>query len=81
MSAVNVIVHTIRMGDSEDPDLLVAEPMWQWQQSESGKWIMDNSIGQPSWERLLDPNTFGYLYRIRATLEPKAYTYWKLKYE
>lgn len=74
-------VHTIRIGDVEDPDLYVAEPIWKWQQTEAGKWIMENSIPTPSWHRHVDYNTYGYLYSIRAYLTPKKLTYYKLKYE
>ncbi len=79
--SVKCIVHTIRMGDVEDPDLFVADPIWQWQQTEAGKWIMKNSVEQPSWERSVDPNTYGYLYSIKASLAPKDYTYWSLKFK
>lgn len=76
----SVIVHTIRMGDVEDPDLYVAQPIYEWQQSEEGKWIMANSLPVPSWHRDTDHMTMGYRYTIRAYLSPKNYTFWKLKY-
>ena len=75
------VVHTISMGDVEDPDLFVAEPIYKWQQTEVGKWIMDNSNPKPSWHRFADHNTYGYLYQIRAYLTHKQLTYYKLKYE
>ena len=31
------VVHTIRMGDVEDPDLMIAQPIWEWQQTDAGK--------------------------------------------
>lgn len=76
-----LVVHSIKMGDVEDPDLLVAEPIWQWQQTEAGKYIMENSVQQPEWHRSADPTTYGYRYDIVAYLEDKSLTYWKLKYE
>lgn len=76
-----VIVHSINMGDVEDPDLFVAEPIWKWQQTEAGKWVMENSVQQPMWVRHVDPSSFGYKYNIVAYLEGPALTYWKLKYE
>ena len=77
---ISVIVHTIRMSDVEDPDLYVAQPIYEWQQSEAGKWIMANSLPVPSWHRDIDHLTMGYRYTIRAYLSPKNYTFWKLKY-
>ena len=76
----SVIVHTIRMGDVEDPDLYVVQPIYEWQQSEEGKWVMANSLPVPSWHRDTDHMTMGYRYTIRAYLSPKNYTFWKLKY-
>lgn len=76
-----VIVHSIMMGDVEDPDLFVAEPIWKWQQTDEGKWIMEHSVEQPMWRRHIDPSTYGYRYDIVAYLDGSDLTYWKLKYE
>jgi hypothetical protein len=75
------VVHTIRMGDVEDPDLFVAQPIYEWQQTEQGKWIMENSNPTPSWHRQVDYTTYGHIYQIRAYLTHKQLTFWKLKYE
>jgi len=76
-----LIVHKIYMGDVEDPDLFVADPIYQWQQTDEGKWIMENSVEKPMWKRNVDHNTYGYVYTIHAWLDGQALTYWKLKYE
>jgi len=79
--AITTVVHTIKMGDVEDPDLMVAFPMHEWEKSEEGKWIMEHSVETPSWHRSQDFNTWGYVYQIRAYLTPEDHTFWKLKYE
>lgn len=79
--SVRIKVHTIRMSDVEDPDLMVAEPIWKWQQTEAGKYVMENSSPTPSWHREVDPSSYGYTYHIMAYLKPKQVTYYKLKYE
>jgi hypothetical protein len=78
---IGVVVHTITMADVEDPDLMVASPIWEWQQTDAGKWVMENSIPAPSWTRHLDYSTYGYRYQIKAYLSPKQLTYFKLKFE
>jgi hypothetical protein len=78
---IECLVHTVKLGDVEDPDLFVAEPIYKWQQTEEGKWIMENSIPKPLWKRYADPSTFGFTYTIHAFLTPKKYTYWSLKYK
>ena len=81
MVTITHVVHTISISDFEDPDLVVAEPIYQWEQTEAGKWIMENSVPTPSWHRNTDYGTYGYQYQIRAYLTHKQLTYYKLKYE
>lgn len=75
------IVHTIRMGDVEDPDLMVSDPIWRWQQTEAGKWAMEHSVETPEWQREIDPTSYGYKYFIKAFFTEKDLIFWKLKYE
>ena len=74
-------VHSIRMGDVEDPDLMVAQPIYEWQQTEAGKYVMENSAPTPMWRRSVDMNSYGQQYMIFAYFTPKQLTYYKLKYE
>jgi len=76
----DVCVHEIRMGDVEDPDLFVAEPIWQWQQSEAGQFIMEHAEEKPYWIRSVDQQIFGHLYRIMARLSEKNEMFWQLKW-
>jgi hypothetical protein len=66
-----VIVHRIRLGDVEDPDLYVAEPIWQWQNSDQGKFVMENAVSQPEWHRYNSMFDFGLSYVIMAELDSK----------
>lgn len=66
-----IVVHNIKMGDVEDPDLFVAEPIWNWQQTDQGKFVMENAVETPSWHRSLDPYTYGYNYAIIAEFDEK----------
>jgi hypothetical protein len=75
------IVHEFSLSDVEDPDLLAAEPIWNWQQSDSGKWVMENAIQKPSWHRNIDTHTYGYRYQIRADLTDEQVTFFELKFK
>jgi hypothetical protein len=75
------IVHEFRLSDVDDPDLLAAEPIWNWQQSDSGKWVMENAIQKPSWHRHADISTYGYKYQIRADLTDEQITFFELKFK
>lgn len=76
----DICVHIIRMGDVEDPDIFVAEPIWKWQQTDAGKWVMSNAVESPYYVQDLDPLMFGYRYRIIARLSEENITYWHLKF-
>ena len=80
ITAIDVTVHSFRMGDVEDPDLYAAEPLYQWQNSEMGKWVMSNAVETPSWYRRVDPSSFGWRYEVRANLSPQNYTHWWMKW-
>jgi hypothetical protein len=76
----DVCVHEIRMGDCEDPDLFVADPIWKWQQTEAGKFVMEHAVDPPYWTHSTDYNSYGHLYRIMARLSEQNETFWRLKY-
>jgi hypothetical protein len=80
MQQIELVVHTITMGDVDDPDLFVADPIWRWQQTEEGQWIMEHSQQQPEWRRSTCPVSWGWKYDIVAWLSEPDYTYWKLKH-
>ncbi len=77
--AKTVVVHKFTMGDVEDPDLYAAEPLYRWQESEAGQWIMKNACDTPTWYRMADPTSFGYKYEIHAKLMGPALTEWLLR--
>ena len=75
-----VIVHKFQVGDSEDPDIYAAPPLWEWQQTDAGKWVMSHAVETPIWNRVIDSNTYGYQYAIAAKLKATDYTFWALKW-
>jgi hypothetical protein len=75
-----VVVHRFRMGDVEDPDIYAAEPLYNWQQSEIGQWVMEKAVDTPEWHRHVDHTTYGYQYAIVAKLKDVDYTFWVLKW-
>jgi hypothetical protein len=75
-----VIVKKIRMGDVEDPDLFVADPIYKWQQTDAGRFIMENAEQAPEWHRTIDTNYYGYVYLITAELEEKKLSEFYLRW-
>ena len=73
-----IVVHEFAMGDVEDPDLYAAEPLWQWQQSEEGRWVMTHAVETPCWHRIPDQLQYGYRFEIRAKLSGARLTEYML---
>ena len=76
----DVCVHEIAMADVEDPDLFVGHPIWEWQQSDAGKFIMEHAVEKPYWMRQIDYVSYGHKYRIMARLSEQDQTFWTLKW-
>ena len=74
------VVHRFQMGDVEDPDLYAAQPLWEWQQSEMGAWVMERSVETPIWHRRMNNNQFHTEYAVQAFLKGIDYTFWVLKW-
>lgn len=76
----DVCVHEFTVGDVEDPDIMAGEPIWNWQQSEAGAWVMEHAAEQPYWTRSMEHTTWGHRYRIMARLSEQNETFWRLKW-
>jgi hypothetical protein len=76
-----ILVKEIRMGDSEDPYLYAAGPIWDWAQTDEGKWVKSKA---PNEELFFycdpDPMTYGFTIRIYAPLTGADLTFYTLKY-
>jgi hypothetical protein len=76
----DVVVHHFPMGDVEDPDLYASQPLYDWQQSEAGAWVMAHAVEPPFWTRQADIQSYGYRYYIVARLKEQDQTFWSLKW-
>ena len=64
---MRMIFHEFSMGDVDDVDIYVAQPIWEWQQTEHGKWVMEH--GQDlTYLTGPDVDTFGYKVSIVGDL-------------
>lgn len=81
MEKVKVIVHKFSMGDVDDPEIYAAQPIWEWQQTEAGKWVMENAVEEPYWSRHLNTDSWTQQYKIVATFTEANATWFRLKYD
>jgi hypothetical protein len=74
-----VVVHEFTLGDVDDPDLYAAQPLYEWEKSEAGQWIMENAVESPCWYRIPDSMQYGYKYQVRAKLSGPRLTEFLLR--
>lgn len=79
-NTIKVLMHTITMGDVEDPEIYAAEPLFDWQNSEKGQWCMENAIDTPYYTISQDYTSWGYTIQIVGELMERDYTYFNLRW-
>jgi hypothetical protein len=77
----DICVHEFMMGDVEDPDLYAAQPIWEWQESAAGQFIMEHAVEAPYWIRQVDHSSYGHQYKIMARLSEPNQTFFRLKFK
>jgi hypothetical protein len=76
----DILVHTFRLGDVEDPEIYAAGPLFDWERSEAGRWVMKHAVGKPWWSKRTDYYSYGYEFNIVARLSEADQVFFKLKY-
>jgi hypothetical protein len=75
------VVHSFRIYQNyDDPDMIAADPLWHWEQSEMGKWVMKNSVIPPEWQRLMYHDNMAYQYNVIAYFKEQDLVFWTLKF-
>jgi hypothetical protein len=66
------------MGDVDDVEIYIASPIYDWQQTDHGKWVMTHGK-DPAYHIHADPITYGYQVTITAHITPKRWTEYILR--
>jgi hypothetical protein len=74
------VAHTFQINDAEDPDIAAGSFLYNWEKSESGKFIMENAYETPSWHRQQSPEFYGWNYIIVVLMEEKKLSEYYLKW-
>lgn len=75
-----VVVHSFNLSDVDDPDIYAAGPIFDWERSEAGQFVMKHAIDKPEWHRHMDQMFMGYRYIIIAELEKKKLSEFYLRW-
>lgn len=76
---MKVTFYSFGMGDVDDVDVYAAQPIYEWQQTEHGRWVMAHAKDLRYYTSA-DVATFGYRISIRGELEPKLATEYFLRW-
>ena len=77
--STRVRMHSFKMGDVDDLEVYIAQPIWEWQQTEKGKWCMKYGDDlRYSWQA--DHQSFGYHVVIDGLLQDEDLTFFLLKW-
>ena len=76
----DIVVYKFRMGDVEDPVLYAAQPIYEWQQTEAGRFVMEHAVESPWWVRTVDAATYGFEFAIMARMKEADQTFYILKW-
>jgi hypothetical protein len=74
-----IVLHRFALGDCEDPELYAAQPIWEWEQSDHGRWVKENCY-DPRFLLRADTMSFGYQVLIVADMSEENYTFHELKW-
>lgn len=66
-----VVVHRFLVSDVDDPDIYAGQPLWEWEKSDAGQFVMKYAVDKPEWHRQIDVTSMGHKYAIVAELEKK----------
>ena len=70
---------SFRMGDVEDPEIYAAQPIWEWQQTEQGQWVLDHCL-DPKYVVEPDNVSWGYRVRLYGEVNDTDATFFQLKW-
>ena len=74
-----IVFATFNMGDVEDPEIYIAQPIWEFQQTPKGKWMIEN-CKDPVYNIGPCPETYGYRAVIYGEVEDQLATEFYLRW-
>lgn len=75
-----IVVHRFEVDWCEDAVVSAGAPLYDWEQSEAGKWVKEHAVETPRWERFQDWRGFSQQFAVIARLTEQDQTYFRLAY-
>lgn len=74
-----IVLKTISVGDVEDPEIYIAQPIWEWQQTDHGSWCMQHGQNL-TYHRVIDYAAYANKYTITGDFTDEDYLYYNLRW-
>ena len=74
-----ITFHQFSMGDVDDVDIYAAQPIYEWQQTEQGQWVMQHAQDLRYYTNP-DLTSFGHRITIRGQLDERLATEYFLRW-
>jgi hypothetical protein len=75
-----VVVHRFNISDVDDPEIYAAGPIFDWERSDAGAFVMKHAVEIPVFHKTIRNSTYGYEYAITAELEAKKLSEFYLRW-
>jgi len=77
---VKINFHTFTMGDVDDVEIYAAQPIYEWQQTDKGRWVMENAHDL-TYHTRPDESMWGHRVVIRGEIsDPRKVTEYYLRW-
>lgn len=77
---IKIRAHEFTLGDVDDVEIYAAQPIYEWQQTDKGKFVMEKAVETPEWHKMVDVSVYSYKFVITAKLKEQDYTFYALKW-
>ena len=67
------------MGDVDDVEIYAAQPIYEWLQTDAGKWVNER-CEDLSWHTIANPDTYGYTIMLRGSITDRDATEYYLRF-
>lgn len=67
------------MGDVDDVEVYAAQPIYEWLQTEKGKWVNER-CHDLIWQTIANPDTYGYTIVLRGSITDRDATEYYLRW-
>ena len=76
---VKIHVKTLKVGDVEDPEIYLGPVIWDWLQTDHGKWCKEHA-GDMVWHSHNNYMTYENVYKVVAVFKEEDAMIYKLKW-